>query len=976
MIAEALIERTGSRPAPRCPLPLPEYLTGYGLAQSLIAAAPLIEEARDRVRRGAADLANSYPDVPFDPANAESALAGHLTVPFLQMISQVVVLELHVARLEGVLAGDTPEERFASFVDRLRDPEVAGQLFKEYPVLAEQVAIRLQQWSAFSLEFLTHLCEDWKLIRPLFSNSAPGRLAGIQGGAGDTHRNGRAVMIASFTGGERLVYKPRSLAPDLHFQHLLGWLNDRGARPGFRQIKLVDRGNHGWAEFIPTVPCATQSELSRFYERQGGYLATLYAIRACDFFCENLIAAGEHPILIDLEALFHPRLDQTRPQGSDEIAGSSMYSSVLATGLLPMRIWAANDHSGVDISGLGNSAGQLSPKPVPQWERPNTDEMRLVRRRVEMDGSHNCPTLQGQPVNAADYAASIAAGFDFTYRLLLAHRSELLAMVRRFCSDDVRVIVRPTRIYGALLHESFHPDVLRDDDGRAALFDRLRDVPFQHPSLEELLAAERRDLLRGDIPIFTTQPESRDLWTSDNRAVKDFFAASGMSLAEQRILGLSDRDLERQLWTIRASLATLTPHGYRPGMRNPKPRLAPGTELGPQQFLTVAAEIGDRLAELAFTEDDRATWLGIVTGAEDNCHVVPLGPDLYEGLPGIILFLAYLGEVSADPRYCELAKAALRTLRRQLELSGAPGKLGAFSGWGGVIYLLAHLGTIWGDPSLFAEAEALCDRLLPAIEPDRSLDLIGGASGCVLALLALFQCRPRPATLETARRCGEHLLRTAQPMDSGIGWLCGENAKRVLTGFAHGNAGIGYALAALGKATGDSRFEQAAAGAFAYERSLYSPEQGNWPDLRNPEQTTFATAWCHGAPGIALSRLRARCHLKDPLFDEEIDAGLAATARQRLCGNHALCHGDLGNADILLEASVTLQDPGWRAHAVQTANAVMANAVETGWLCANPLGVESPGLLTGLAGIGYAFLRFAGLARVPSVLALDGPVLR
>jgi lantibiotic modifying enzyme len=52
----------------------------------------------------------------------------------------------------------------------------------------------------------------------------------------------------------------------------------------------------------------------------------------------------------------------------------------------------------------------------------------------------------------------------------------------------------------------------------------------------------------------------------------------------------------------------------------------------------------------------------------------------------------------------------------------------------------------------------------------------------------------------------------------------------------------------------------------------------------------------------------------------------------------------------------------------------MASAAGTDWICANPLGVESPGLMTGLAGIGYAFLRFADPARVPSVLALDGPV--
>jgi lantibiotic modifying enzyme len=35
--------------------------------------------------------------------------------------------------------------------------------------------------------------------------------------------------------------------------------------------------------------------------------------------------------------------------------------------------------------------------------------------------------------------------------------------------------------------------------------------------------------------------------------------------------------------------------------------------------------------------------------------------------------------------------------------------------------------------------------------------------------------------------------------------------------------------------------------------------------------------------------------------------------------------------------------------------------------------VESPGLMTGLAGIGYGLLRLAKPARVPSILTLEGP---
>ena len=72
--------------------------------------------------------------------------------------------------------------------------------------------------------------------------------------------------------------------------------------------------------------------------------------------------------------------------------------------------------------------------------------------------------------------------------------------------------------------------------------------------------------------------------------------------------------------------------------------------------------------------------------------------------------------------------------------------------------------------------------------------------------------------------------------------------------------------------TGKERFRTAACAAIAYERSLFSPETGNWPDLRelktsrqtgDDDQQRFMMAWCHGAPGIGLARLCSLQHLDD-----------------------------------------------------------------------------------------------------------------
>ncbi|NJL57749.1 hypothetical protein HC928_23425 [bacterium] len=43
------------------------------------------------------------------------------------------------------------------------------------------------------------------------------------------------------------------------------------------------------------------------------------------------------------------------------------------------------------------------------------------------------------------------------------------------------------------------------------------------------------------------------------------------------------------------------------------------------------------------------------------------------------------------------------------------------------------------------------------------------------------------------------------------------------------------------------------------------------------------------------------------------------------------------------------------------------------WACGTPTGVETPGLMMGLAGIGYQLLRLANPQSVPSILTLEVP---
>ncbi len=969
-------------------IPFSEKLQGKEVTKFLDAIEPLISKGLAQLHAEIQSLIQTHSDLPFDPNTIEALLFANLPGQLLSMLSRTMVLELNVARLQGLLQGDTPEERFQSFLQRLRQPEIVIPLLQEYPVLARQLVISINRWVKFSLEFLQHLCTDWSDICTTFSpDTNPGVLVEINGGIGDTHRGGRAVLIAKFSSGFQVVYKPKSLAVDVHFQQLLEWLNQRGNHPPFRTLKILNQGTYGWVEFVIAHGCTNSEEIQRFYERQGGYLALLYAIEATDFHKENLIAAGEHPVLVDLESLFHPQPSDVDIKTSNQLASKIIGYSVLRVGLLPQRFWVNDESEGIEMSGLGGKEGQMSLNPVPYLEAIGTDEMRVASERMPISGSQNRPTLNEAEVNVLDYTEAIATGFTNIYQLLLQYRDELLSVnspLACFAEDEVRFILRPTFIYALLLRESYHPSLLRNALERDRFFDRLWLDIEQQPHLAKVIAAERDDLWQGDVPMFTTRPNSRAIWTSSNQQIVDFSGESGMALVQRRLQQLSDADLTRQLWFIHASLTTLAM--AEDGVQFSSYRVTePQNNASREQLLAAATAVGDRLEALALHGEKDISWIGLTVIHEKHLTLAPLGIDLYNGLTGVVLFLAYLGVVTAENRYTALAKSALTTMQRQLEISKSfIQAIGGFEGWGGVIYTLAHLAILWNEPALLTEAETLVELLSDLIAKDEHLDIIGGAAGCLNSLISLYRCRPSQRTLAAAIQCGEQIISQAKTMDQGIGWVKPGGGEIPLSGFSHGVAGIASALLELSALTGDSRFRTTALAAIEYERSLFRPEVGNWPDLRDFSSSILAdkddnqpicmTAWCHGAPGIGLGRLRSLPHLDDSEIRAEIDTALKTTLAQGFGLNHSLCHGDLGNLELLLQASLTFDNPQWHNQVNRLASIILESINQHGWLCGVPLRVETPGLMTGLAGIGYGLLRLAEPTQVPSVLVLEPPL--
>ena len=394
------------------------------------------------------------------------------------------------ARLERVARATFEFEaavgRSLSFVpvDGNRMPPLRA-LVRAYPVLARALGTVTAQWETSVSEMLARYVRDWPALRSLAGPGSPrhpARIERVDCDLSDPHDGGRVVHVIRPETGAPVVYKPRSLAPEAAYQALIAWLNRRSADSGvreLRQVAVLNRGSHGWMEFVRSRPCRTAHGRRRMRERCGVHLALAVVLGAVDLHQDNIILDGEHPVLVDLESMLHPRatcadarrqLAHLRARQSRPII-AVMCCPLRRTGLLP---GSYRDADGRDASGFAHGLATAS-------------------------------TMQ-----------DVIRAFARTMRLLGRERARLTQRrgpLGRIEELPTRVILRPTHTYRGLLAASLAPAFLADGRDRSLELDALARAVVPNASAPAALwpavAEERRALAAMDIPAFRRRRGAR-----------------------------------------------------------------------------------------------------------------------------------------------------------------------------------------------------------------------------------------------------------------------------------------------------------------------------------------------------------------------------------------------------------------------------------------------------------------------------------
>ncbi len=409
------------------------------------------------------------------------------------------------------------------------------------------------------------------------------------------------------------------------------------------------------------------------------------------------------------------------------------------------------------------------------------------------------------------------------------------------------------------------------------------------------------------------------------------------------------------------------------------------------ELLQTADGIGCRLVRQAIWYGQRCNWLGAQSieqrpgGPYQGVTYEPLGPDLYSGTAGVALFLAELYGETGAPQTRRTALGATRHALSRLDTVPAFARLGLFSGWTGIAFAAVRAALLLDEPVLLQQARDILRRTAAESHDPGDFDLMAGRAGAITGLVVLSQVLDDSCLADFAVRLGDELLDTAVKPSAGYSWKTpGLRNRHNLTGFSHGAAGVGSALLELFHASGETRFRHAASLAFGYERHWFVPDCGNWPDFREDPARPFgrraprkfAIFWCHGAPGIALSRLRAHEILGEQTYQDEALVALQTTRRALLAaldsrtGNFSLCHGLAGNAEVLSSAASILNSESSRGRRTGFPGSRYGmeryGARNEPWPCGNH-SAETPNLMLGLAGIGHFYLR-QYRPTIPSIL--------
>lgn len=849
--------------------------------------------------------------------------ADELLVRLQNIALRTLIAEMHGCKQRGELCGSDSREEYLDFCRISGTKEFLSRVSETYPVLLRCLNQCVRKQLHYYEQVISWFYEDKEKIEDsFFTGRSPGKIVKMESGLSDLHNGGKEVMKISFENGNILLLKPRSMRNEQYFAELLEWIGERTGIDQYR-YPILSKEDHSWCGIVEYRMCQSQAELHRYYQRIGEQLLLAYVLGTNDIHYENLIACGEYPVIIDLEALTH-NANKAEDKTAEDAVRSWIGESVLSTGILPSYTWNASGE-GIDGSALHSRKGQKLPFKIPTVDKGETSEMYITYREGYSSEGKNLAGMKGNEDNLAMYGEDILNGFSQAYMAVEQDKDCFIRKLEEGKGIKSRIVLMHTQRYTMLLNSSYHPSLLMDGADREIFLASVGQGRWEKQ--EEIVNAEINSLLNGDVPTFSFLMEEKGVYFGDHvECDRSYFHGTALGSIQERVRRFSERNRKKQEDLIRTSL-DLIPENREFFSNKIYPVMEKDVyrdEGAKKRLENACAGLSERLCDYAIWNPAKTevSWFALRFSGSGNYswEIRPMGIYFYDGLSGLLLLTATMLQGRKNHRL----EALYVALRRQIFVYTDRGiadkdnlqsrSTGAYTGESSLISVYLRLYRMTGEEIYLTYAKKHAKIVAELLPEDPCADLLGGKAGAAWVFLQMFEVTKEDVYVKLSQRAIAYLLPQAVQTSHGIGWIP-ENCEIPVGGMAHGNAGILIPVLWLAEITGKEEYDLLAEKIWEYEDSLYNDHMENWADVREGKgEGEDTVAWCHGAAGILLSRLWCAKMVTDPKWKErlkrDIELAYKKTEHYWKRDSWSLCHGNGGNLWILEIADRIL----WKTH--------------------------------------------------------------
>ncbi|WP_075339106.1 type 2 lanthipeptide synthetase LanM [Yersinia enterocolitica] len=735
-----------------------------------------------------------------------------------------------------------------------------SDMFSSYPVIKQKIQIHEFHVLKTIEDTLFKIQKDKAILQRNF-NLKEFYIMSLALFLGDFHHSGQSVVKVNFVDGA-LIYKPRDAITEVLLSKILIDLFEckKDIKIGIPECITMD--NYSWHEYIDFTTPENKDEIIDYYHSIGMSLALFFCLNGTDFHFENIICANKKPYFIDMECVF------TSSTNLNLIS-----HSVLSTFIIPTLQGTMLDSV---VCGIGTEAVKLHNETIEISEDNNIYHKESM---LEINNKVNAPVSNGVELNE-NIVTAINNGFDKMI-VLLRERKVIQNLLKTINTLKGRMLFRSTRLYADIISVSEHPayscsPMLRNVYIACALYQE--NIPI------EIIRNEYLSMIEGRIPVFHVDlinqvyyaQNGEKIDTAEKTITRKDFISKVFRITNNKDEAILQKNL------IAISLQTLLPDCNHDEKKE--------------------ADI-DSVIDLIMTKscsyNNNHIYLNLKRENNGSRAISVMRRDLYSGLGGAA-FLQLCKLISERTTFNEVKFETIYRIVSDVNSKESVGYFGCFnSDMGGMLYLeyliIKHVPGMINDTIFYNRLYKIMHLIIN--QDVANSDIIGGMASILIVCCRMHELSPSKHSEVAIRILTKKLLSQATELiENTVTW------DRGWTGLSHGNSGITYALTLANNVLNINTIDVMIVKSLRYEEAFQIDSGWNGVDIYDTDKDY--NSWCHGAPGIYMSRVamlnetkRKNLEIKDILISD-ISHYQKTQVNREVNEHHSLCHGIYGNALI------------------------------------------------------------------------------